>query len=333
VQALALREGLDTFPVGQMRSGLRLALGTVDEGTDADPSTGELAPMSWAKLKVLSDILAASIDDDIVLGFPTGPQVLALRPDDGRAFREWAGRISGVVPMRLRYAPGWPHGEWTILPAEATGARRIVLRFGTPPAFADWLFARDGETAQRLDELGRGLLSTITIYESGRSLLLQLDLDTPRLGEPISREVALSQLQEERLDYELAWRSNDEHGPISEPWPREAALRFVDLLAHRDPLRLEVLLYAAAHDDWISRAHVYDLMKYDVERKMTGFTKPFEGVRAKVVAEGLLDDNVPSPLVARYSDSSGWAVGLDLHAGLGSTLRGQFPLILEKEGV
>jgi hypothetical protein len=99
----------------------------------------------------------------------------------------------------------------------------------------------------------------------------------------------------------------------------------LDLLRQRDPDRLAVLLYAASHDDWISRAHIYELMDFDPYRKMAGFTKPFDGVRRKLVEEDLLETDIANPMVPRYPDRGGWALGLDLDPEMGRTLRRKFP--------
>lgn len=333
VQSLAVRAKLETFPVGQMRAALRIELATIGgQAAEADPSTGELASMPWSELLHLARRLADSIDEDLVLGFPAGPQVLALKPDDAQAFREWARAASGIVPMRLRYAPGRPHGEWIALPASEPLGRRLALRFGTPPALAEWLFALEGETLRRLDDVKRGLLSTVTIYQSGRPIVLQLDVNARWGSQADSRDVVLSQLKEERLDSGLAWEPDEiETGEAAGNWSLEAAGRYVDVLRQRDPSRLDVLLYAAAHGDWVSRAHIYELMDFDPQRKMTGFTKPFEGVRKKLVEERLLDASTPNPVAPRYPEQDGWALGLDLDREFGRTLRKQLPSLLDLE--
>jgi hypothetical protein len=333
VQALAVREKLEAFPVGQMRAALRHALGTVKgHPAEADPSTGELPPMPWPELQSLAESLATSIDDDLVLGFPTGPQVLALRPDDAQAFRRWATstRTSDIVPMRLRYAPGRAHGEWIVLPALEPLGRRVVLRFGTPPALAEWLFAPEGDPRLRLNDAKRGLLSTITIYQDGRPVVLQLDLDARQASPTEPRDVVLAQLQKERLAPEFAWESEEDEAPEAAGyWSVEAAERYVELLGQRDPSRLDVLLYAAAHHDWISRAHVYELMEFDPQRKMTGFTKPYDGVRRVLAEEGLLDERAGNPVTPQYPERDGWARGLELDPQLGRILRKHLSWLLE----
>lgn len=332
-QALAVREGLETFPLGQLRAGLRVALATVDAPpAEADPSTGELPSMPWAELLNLSIILAGSIDSDLVLGFPAGPQVLGLRPDDADAFHEWAAGTTGVVSMRLRYAPGRPHGQWIVMPASDPPERRLVLRFGTPPALAEWLFASERGSRRRIDDVERSLLSTITIYQNGRPVVLQLDMDSQWFIPSDSRDDFLARLQEERLDRDVAWEPEEEGvSGAYETWSFEAASRYVDLLRQRDPARLGVLLYAAAHGDWISRAHIYEIMEFEPQRKMTSFTKPLEGARKKLVDEGLLSASASNPMTAEYLDRYGWALGLDLDPDLSRTLRQRLPWLLEPE--
>jgi hypothetical protein len=71
-QTLAVRQQLRTFPVGQLRAILRVALGTVEgTATEADPSTGEASALSWPDLQSIANDLATSIDGDLVFGFPT----------------------------------------------------------------------------------------------------------------------------------------------------------------------------------------------------------------------------------------------------------------------
>lgn len=329
VQALAVRAGLDSFPIGQMRAALRVALATVAvDGKAADPSTGEVLPMPWDELSEMAFELAGSIDGDLVLGFPAGPQVLALRPDDASAFREWSATATGgVVPVRLRYAPGRPHGEWVLMPMTEPMGRQVVLRFGTPPALAEWLFASEGDERRRLDDVKRGLLSTITIYQGGRPVVLEMDGAAGWAGKAGSRKEVVMQMQDELLDRDLAWEPEERQ--VADAWSIEAASGFVDALRLRDPARLDVLLYAAGHRNWISRAHIYELMDFDPKRKMTGFTKPFEGIRRMLIEAGLLDPSSPNVFVPRYPERSGWALGLDLDPDLGSTLRTQLPWLFD----
>lgn len=331
VQTLAIRAGLDVYPVGQMRAALRVALGTVAvDGEAADPSTRELSPMPWNQLDELAYDLASSIDGDLVLGFPPGPQVLVLRPDDARAFREWSAAMAGgIVSVGLRYAPGRPQGEWVVVPIEPAG-RWLVLRFGTPPALAEWLFGSGGDRRRRLDDVKRGLLSTITIYQGGRPVILEVDSAAGRASEVASREEVLTQMQEELLDRDLAFAPEEETvGQAWGGWSVEAASTFVDALRLRDPARLAVLFHAANHRDWVSRAHIYELMGFDPKRKMTGFTKPFEGIRRMLVEDRLLAPDSPNVFVPRYPDRGGWALGLDLDPDFGNTLRTQLPWLLD----
>ena len=281
------------------------------------------------KLRALAIQLAEDLDDDLVLGFPFGPQVLALRPDDPQAFRAWAATTTGRVPVSLRYAPGRPHGEWAVRPTVEPSGRRIVLRFGTPPALAEWIFAPGRESPERLDEVKSGLLSSITIYQDGRPIELRLDVDLGSVGEPVPRDGMLTKLQEERLDRDLAWEPEEEEpDDHAQRWTAAAVTRFVDLLGQRDPSRLAVLLFAVAHGDWISRAHIYELMEYEPRRKLSGFTKPFEGVRTRLVAEDLLGVDTPKPIAARYHGADGWALGLDVDREFGKVLRRNLPELL-----
>lgn len=329
VQDLAIQAGLTAFPIGQMRAALRSALSSTDDGPAAeDPSTQVLTPMPEDALEALAAALARSIDGSLVLGFPSGPQVLALKPDDPRTFAAWTRDAGPVVPMQLRYAPGRRRqGEWALLPSHHPYGRSLVLRFATPPALAEWLFARDSDERDRLYRAKQGVLSSITIFVDGRTIRLELDTEA-RVHRDIGYgETSLQDLQRALTESNLSVEE-PEDPPIEaeSPWTPDVALAYVNLLRQRqDGPWANLLLYAAAHSDHVPRDAVYDIMGFEPQRKMNGITKPFDTACKRMAALGRLPRGVPNPFTARYPQASGWALGLDLDAALGHALRHAMP--------
>ncbi|MEU0265666.1 hypothetical protein [Nocardioides sp. NPDC006303] len=329
VQGLAIQAGLTTFPTGQMRAALRAALHSTDDGPAAeDPSTQVLTPMPEGVLEALAQALARSIEGSLVLGFPSGPQVLALKPDDPRRFATWTRDARPVVPMELRYAPGRrQQGEWALLPSHDPWGRSLVLRFATPPALAEWLFALDSDERDRLNRAKQGVLSSITIFVDGRTIRLELDTETRVRKDTGYGEEPLQELQYERRAPDLSVEE-PEAPPIEieSPWNPDVAAAYVNLLRQRhDGPWADLLLYAAAHRDHVPRGAVYDIMGFEPQRKMNGITKPFDTACKRMAALGRLPRGVPNPFKARYPQASGWALGLDLDAALGHALRHAMP--------
>lgn len=103
ILALANQERLESMPMGQVRTALRLALGTWTAPTTGDPASrqpdlaNELNPalaeehrLPIRALSAISTDFANELQEDLVLGFPPAPFILALRPDDVEAFHYWA---------------------------------------------------------------------------------------------------------------------------------------------------------------------------------------------------------------------------------------------------
>lgn len=329
---LCIKEGLTAFPVGQMRAALRVALGTGGYGLasqnaearrlleELDPSTSSHTPLSADPLLDLASALAESATGDMVLGFPAGPFVLVLRPDDATTFRDWVARAPDRVLAQVRSTTTGPEGDWVLLVDALRDEGPVVLRFSTPDAVTDWLFSSGDRRDTRLSELESGLLSSIVIYQDGRSVTLDLDLnaDEEEAIETWTTDERMAQRRRLRVDQRFT-RVPDE---LLRGWTEGAAWQFLEALLREDPGRTSVLLTALDDaDGWVSRDAVYRHMEYESDRSIRGYTKPYNRHRDTLVAQGLLVPGLPPPLSAEYPDPGGWAAGFRLDRGLARALR------------
>src|SRR5262249_23613313 len=151
---LAQQSGLSSFPLGQMRTALRHALGTWtangqprDVGYEASfsrvISVDEASPKQSGQLPVdrlarIAANLSADLVDKLLLGFPKGPFVLVLQPDAPDAFDAFLRRVRGDVPVHIGYANSGDgsSGEWAIMPLPRRA--ELIVRFGIPPLLDAW---------------------------------------------------------------------------------------------------------------------------------------------------------------------------------------------------
>jgi hypothetical protein len=190
---LARDAQVSPFPRGQMRTALRLALGTwtadepdTAEETDLDPATperrarhatqrnpaqGEPQQLPAERLAGIAGVLADGERGDLLLGFPTSPFVLALRPEDPTAFPEYVARHGPDVRVNIEFATRREvTGDWVIIPAD--GSRGFQLRFALPTLLEDWLLRDDGAAALRARDVKAGVLSSIAVFHKGQIVRL-----------------------------------------------------------------------------------------------------------------------------------------------------------------
>lgn len=180
------------FPSGQVRTALRLALGTwtADEpqipDDDADLRTPARRARRAFELNVAqrephqlpSESLARIAADlverasgNLLLGFPAAPFVLALRPDDPVALSAYVTRHGSDVRVNIEFATRREvTGDWVIVPAD--GSRAFQLRFALPALLEDWLLRDDGAAALRARDVKADLLSSIAAFQDGRLIRL-----------------------------------------------------------------------------------------------------------------------------------------------------------------
>jgi hypothetical protein len=191
LRGLAEEVGASPFPRGQLRTALRLALGTwtadrphdfgfyLDAPDHRAWSMNDLNPAqeeSDRQLPVgpLADIaaeLAGRARDDLLLGFPAAPFVLALRPDSPAALSAYVAsngtdiNVNIKPPIRDKASQ-----DWAIVPAD--GTRSFQIRFALPEILGDWLLGNGGAAALRAREVKAQLLTSIALFLDGKLVRL-----------------------------------------------------------------------------------------------------------------------------------------------------------------
>ncbi|MFE0026772.1 hypothetical protein [Amycolatopsis sp. NPDC059021] len=197
VHNLAVETGLKRFPLGQVRTALRLALGTWpspqqtdardgshgpagnDRAPDAarfNPATAEGAGnlLPAAPLAGIANALAEHLSGNVLLGFPASPFVLVLRPEDPDALAGYVSEHGAEIEVMIRRPErhGTYTGNWVIEPLN--GHPGFRLHFTLPDQMANWLL-RNGDTAANARVLKEKLLSSITVFVEGRLVRLSFD--------------------------------------------------------------------------------------------------------------------------------------------------------------
>ena len=311
VLALANQEQLSSMPIGQVRTALRLALGTwtgltgggwgPDQATALNPASSEGHQLPTRPMSAIARDFAAELHEDMVLGFPMAPFILALRPDDVDAFYTWTQSQPPEVHVNIRFAVrGEVAGDWVIVPVSGGP----LLRFGLPPALSNWLLAVDGAEADRAMMAKRQLLSTITLFVGSRTLTLRF---TPRPRRESARSTDLTedaQLREELADPSLAFRATpSDPAPRllpEERWTSGAAAELLRRLDDEGWAQAKVLRAAGRTDGRVERATVYELAKFPEDRSLNGFTRPVRRIARQLLQEGILTNEPPVALRPHY---------------------------------
>ncbi|MBP2320522.1 hypothetical protein JOF56_000907 [Kibdelosporangium banguiense] len=177
------------FPSGQVRTALRLALGTwtADEPEGLDSAIDLRTPVRRASelnaaqrepqqlpaepLARIAANLVERASGTLLLGFPAAPFVLALSPDDPAALSAYVARHGPDVRVNIEFATRREvTGDWVIVPAD--GSRAFQLRFALPALLEDWLLRDDGAAALRARDVKADLLSSIAVFQDGRLVRL-----------------------------------------------------------------------------------------------------------------------------------------------------------------
>src|SRR5262245_17624554 len=200
-QMLTIANELDvrSFSIGWARTVLRFALGTwtastldvgniddvqgdrqtvrdlarlVDQHSEDDE--GRPAGVASALFARIGADLAMSVEglrESLLLGFPTAPFVLALRPNHPAALAEYVSLHGPVIQVDIQFAAsGKEADDWVIVPAD--GSDGFELRFTLPNLLADWILNPDGAATLRARDVTAALLSTISIIQGGQLVRL-----------------------------------------------------------------------------------------------------------------------------------------------------------------
>lgn len=316
---LAESARLESFPVGQMRQALRLALGTWPLGDDsgaplrfsdaasrarkaAEPSgPGDSLPPDR-----LADVAAqaADLDGRLYLGFTDSPFLLVLQPDDSSETEAVLESGPKRIAVDLRFAgETTDNGEWTL--TSVGGGRPVTLRIALPPGFEEILL----EPADRADarqESSTVRTVTMALGEEDSQLVFQ-----PTRG-PSTRaasDLAPDYRRRMRLDPTLV--SQPHIGETPPEWTPVATEELLARLRFENWPHADIVEFAATHGGVIGRDDVYEIAGYARDRMLRGFTRPTTRIAKDLISEGLIPRGVRMPLVTQYASgvvASHWVV-------------------------
>lgn len=203
--AIAREYNVRPFPVEQVRTTLRFALGSwtastaddvvstadladvvdggrdpqviehlarlVDQHTQAREGRGDVPSVALARVGADLAITVRRLDQSLLLGFPAAPFVLTLRPNYPGALAEYVSRQGPDIQVNIQFASrGNAAGDWVIVPADGSDGFR--LRFTLPTLLADWLLNSDGAATLRARDVKAALLSSISVFQGGQVVRL-----------------------------------------------------------------------------------------------------------------------------------------------------------------
>jgi hypothetical protein len=182
--------GMNSLSLGQMRQSLRMALGSTQfaaanpMGSNSNRLTTELPPdvaLEWAT-QFAENLTETGVGDaGLLLGFPSAPFVLVLRPDNVDALIRFIEVHGSDIRVDIRFERlDQPAGDWTISPEGDPDA--FTLRFGLPGVLERWLLTAPDVARRRAMAAKVDLLSTISVFVNRRLvrfLFEPIDTDSP----------------------------------------------------------------------------------------------------------------------------------------------------------
>lgn len=194
---LAIRNQASPFPIGQVRTALRLAFGTWTDQDFDDVAAGSADAVAFeqpesrawqaevlnranreprllpgGRLASIAAELASQATGNLVFAFPSAPFVLALRPTDLDAFDAYVNRHGTELSVDIRFVTRREvTGDWMIVPAD--GSPGFQLQFSLPALLEDWLLRDKRAAAQHARNIKAELLSSIAVFRGGRLIRMQ----------------------------------------------------------------------------------------------------------------------------------------------------------------
>jgi hypothetical protein len=320
---LATQVDLISFPVHEMRYALRHSLGTwtADRASARDTADDFLAAPHRAAaifaqgLTGIGDELAGSLADKLILGFPHGPFILVLQPDDPLAFEQFLNRAPGEVPVRIRYASrtGGISGEWAI---EVRKRDELVVRFGVPPLLEAWLLAAGEDETERARLAKQTLFSNIAVFHHGNRLTRLRYMKSERIAAASTEafsEAVPSPLRRELADPKLAFtpdrrerrlsRERMADRPAHPHWTRDGIKALLSRLDHGGYYHAEVIRAAARQRGSVSREQVYEIASLPQSQTLNGFYAPINRVMRELQHQGIVLQGVGPVLRTRHGPS------------------------------
>lgn len=350
VRQLADDQGLESFPVRQARLALRTALAAAEttgqlRGSAVDGQLRETAEqlaseeksggLASAELAVWAaetavQLTASATGEGIVLGFPSAPFILAMRPDNLQQFVDYVGVHGPDVPVSIGFGgEAGVAGDWVVTPrAHPEGFR---LNFGLPGALEKWLLAVPGEAHQRAAQAKDEFLSEISLFLEDRLVRLQFErtpvanrsqdqVDLGAEADSISEaEDAgdMSYLRAERKSPPRPRPSESDVAPVdlrrARPaappgvmsgggWTPEAVEELMERLDRGGYVQGDLIRAAARQGGVVSREEVYKVANFARDRSLRGITRPSSRIAAQLVEWGRLPVGATYPFQAYFGN-------------------------------
>jgi hypothetical protein len=266
-----------------------------------------------------------------MLGFPQGPFVLVLQPDDPDAFSSFLRNSGSDVPVRIRYASSGDgtSGEWAIVPVH--GHDDLIVRFGIPPLLDSWLLAAGEAELERARLAKKTLFSTIAVFHHGNRMT-RLRYEKAERREPADQVLsdAVPALRRELAAPELAFRGRKERfrGDDHDPWPshlpgwtRAGLTELLNRLDQEGYFQADVIRTAVMQEGQVSRQQVYEIGNLDPDRTLRGFQQPINRITRQLRQEGIIAEGA-GPVLRTFHGHDGRATHFEIPADVRQLLDG-----------
>jgi hypothetical protein len=323
---LAQSSGLPSFPLNQMRTALRRALRTWSLDAESEDDSYEAARERAAAMPIGDDQnsarlppgdlagIAAGLEeeltDELVLGFPQGPFILVLQPDNPDLFDAFLNESAAEINVNIRYSSGTGvGGEWVIVPQPRR--EDLAVRFGVPPLLESWLLAEDDVDRERVRLAKKMFFSSIAVFHHGNRLTQLRYRKVSRRARTADEVFAepVPALRQELAEPSLAFKGRPEQVDAVEDeaastgrgeWTIEGLTELMRRLEQERPLQADVIRAAAQKRGRITRRQVYRLAGYDSNRSLRGFTRPSNRITRQLQQEGIVARGADFPLRAVF---------------------------------
>ncbi|TNM59617.1 restriction endonuclease [Streptomyces sp. NP160] len=358
---------LTEFPLHALRLALRAALGTLatppTSTTAAAPTAADISarlrtaralhpalealdPLAHHGLSTsLAVVTAEAPGWAYLVGYSEGPSVLAMRPDDVRAFEL---HCSGTddVPVQVSYEPArrTGRGEFVLTP-EDRERPRFQLRFGAPDVVVRDVLTVPEPSDPQAAPVRR---TAITVFQQQRAIRLSYvprqvprdadanqvaDLlrDDPPAPAALTEPSAVQEEEIDLLDVDIDEDEDEDDADTDEaladaaagtwvPWTPSEARRFRGQLEQRSPDRAALLrALTEGRRRGLNRAEVLEAMGRDASASLNGVVKPFGTVVRALKRAGQLGEDKESPVEPRTR--RGRVVGYRLRSEVREALR------------
>ncbi|MEV1111251.1 hypothetical protein AB0I95_21840 [Micromonospora sp. NPDC049751] len=320
----AVDANLATFPVRQVRLALRTAFSSVraemattrvpHEGKDEGLPADVLA--SWAR-QVAAALQAPETGEELILGFPAAPFILAMHPDSMEDFEAFIAEYGSYIPVDIGFGREGARGDWTITPIADPDAFR--LSFGLPGALETWLLSVPEQERRRAADARQLLLPTISLFLEDRLVQLRYQPvqapPRPPSEEDVEdgagtdaadtsflrRNLPARPRQWERPEVPIVIEDQAERMPSEiRGWSVRTAEELMTVLDDSYPMLAALIRTAARQRGRLEREQVYEIADFPPDRTLRGLPRPTNRITASLIEQGRLPEEVEYPFQTGY---------------------------------